>query len=482
MEHAKLMIVDDEETLATFLAKVLKEDNPDFEIEVKTSGEEALDALSEFAPDIVLLDIRLPKKDGTQVLKEIKEFDRNIQVVMMTGFASLESAIASLREGAYDYVNKPFETNQVKTIIKNALERRMLLREREILIGDLSEANEKLAEANTMLKEKRALADKALEHRVEQLSKLDKISHKINAQVNIEKLIKLIPEATVNLFGIQGSIILFLNENKSNLTIKGGAGETNIPFGTEISSDIIPFDVSVTEKSVDQVIKTKIGKKEIGPIVCSSLSSGGKNIGALCLFTEEQLDKNSLQLLNTFSSTASIALENASHFSDLQRSALEIILSLLLLKGFKDPVLKASSERISELVESLANEIGVDKEDIRNIKYAALIHDIGKIVLPEEKPDHKQVFKKTFEILGHVRFMKKALNIVKYSTEDFSKKGKDIPILSRIFSVVYNFEELAKEGKNVSDVIKFLDKEKGKKFDPEIVENFKKVLESKIEE
>jgi response regulator RpfG family c-di-GMP phosphodiesterase len=481
MEGSKVMIVDDEETLATFLAKVLKEENPDFEIIVKTTGEDALESLAEFLPDLVLLDIRLPKKDGTEVLKEIKIFDRDIQVIMMTGFASIDTAVTSLREGAYDYVNKPFETSQVKTIVKNALERRMLLKERETLIGDLSEANEKLADANLMLKEKKAIADKALENRVEQLSKLNKISRKINAQMQIEKLIKLIPEATVDLFETKGSMILFLNQDRSKLLVKGSSGETNIDLGTEISTSISPFDVSVTNKSVEQVKKVKIGKKEYGPIACSSLSSGGKNIGALCILSENEIDKDSLQLLNTLSSSASIALENASLFDDLQRSSLEVILSLLLIKGFKDQSLKDSSERISELAEKLAQEMKVDKDNIKNVKYAALIHDIGRVVLPDETIDIHQIMEKTFKILGHVRFLRKALNIIKQSIENFSDKGEKLPLLSRIFSVVYNFDEHARQGESVSEVLQYLEKEKGKKFDPKVVESFKKVLESQIE-
>jgi len=478
MESTRIMIVDDEETLATFLAKVLKEDNPDFEIEVKLTGEQALEALPDFMPDLVLLDIRLPKKDGTQVLAEIKEFDRDIQVVMMTGYASIDTAVASLREGAYDYINKPFETSQVKTIVKNAVERRSLLKEREILIADLSEANEKLADANTMLKEKRAFADDELKEKVEQLSKLNKISFKITSEVNIEKLVKIIPETTNDLFKTTGSLVLLLDKDKTNLTIKGCAGKTPFNTGEKISTKIAPFDVSVTKKSTEQIKEVKIGEKDVGPMVCSSLSSGGKNIGALCVLTDQDMDKDSVQLLNTLSSTASIALENASLFDDLKRSSLEVMLSLLLIKGFKDPSLKDHSEKVSDLSERLAEEMKVQKEDIRNIKYAALIHDIGRIVLPEGTTDDKLIFEKTFSIVGHMRFLKKPLEIIKHSVEDFSKKGEKIPILSRIFAVVNSFDELARTGKKIQDVISILDKNKGKKFDPKVVDSFKKVLQS----
>jgi response regulator RpfG family c-di-GMP phosphodiesterase len=482
MDNPKIMIVDDEETLATFLAKVLKEDNPDFEIDVKTSGEEALEILPEFAPDLVLLDIRLPKKDGTEVLKEIKEFDRDIQVVMMTGFASLDTAVASLREGAYDYVNKPFETSQVKAIVKNAIERRMLLKEREILINDLSEANEKLSEANAMLKEKKDLADKALEHKVEQLSKLNKISHNMNSKIEIERLLKVIPEATLDLLDAEGSTVLFLDESKTHLITKGVAGDLPLKLGSTISSDLSPFDVSITKKSVDQTKSVKIGKKEFGPVVCSSLSASNQNIGALCVLHSELMDNDSLQLLNTIAASASTALENASLFDDLQRSSLEVILSLMLIKGFTDQSLKDSSERISELTEGVARDLGLDKEYIRHLKYAALIHDIGRVVLGNDVTDYKLIFEKTKNIVGHVRFLRKAIEIINGALMDFSKEADKIPLASRIFAVVFEFEEQARSGKELSDVMDFLEAEQGERFDKDVVKSFKKLLESKAEE
>ncbi len=480
MDHPKILIVDDEETLATFLAKVLKEDNADFEIEVKTTGEEALEILPEYSPDLVLLDIRLPKKDGTQVLKEIKEYDEGIQVIMMTGFASLDTAVASLREGAYDYVNKPFETSQVKAIVKNAIERRMLLKEREILINDLSEANEKLSEANELLKEKKDIADKALQHKVELLSRLNKISHKINSKVEIERLLKVIPEATLDLLDAKGCTILFLGEDKSNLIAKGLAGEFPIEPGATIASDLEPFDVSTTKKSVDQAKSFKIGKKEFGPIVCSSLSASNQNIGALCVLNDEEMDNDALQLLNTFATTASTALENASLFDDLQRSSLEVILSLLLIKGFKDQSLKDASERISEFTEGVAQELGVDKEDIRHLKYAALIHDIGRVVLSDDITEYEQVFAKTKSIIGHVRFLSKAVAIIRDSMLDFSKQGDKISLPSRIFAVAFEFEEQARAGKELNDVMDFLEAQQGQRFDPEVVKSFKKFLQSKL--
>jgi HD-GYP domain-containing protein (c-di-GMP phosphodiesterase class II) len=358
----------------------------------------------------------------------------------------------------------------------------MLLKEREVLINDLSEANEKLSEANALLKEKKDIADQALQHKVEQLSQLNKISHKINSKVEIERLLKVIPEATLDLLGAKGSILLFLDEVKSNLIAKGLAGESPLELGSTINSDLVPFDVSTTKKSVDQAKSVKIGKKEVGPIVCSSLSASNQNIGALCVLSPDMMDKDSLQLLNTLAATASTALENASLFDDLQRSSLEVILSLLLIKGFKDQTLKDSSERISDLAEGVAQDLGVDRENLKHLKYAALIHDIGKVVIGENVADHKQVFEKTKNIVGHVRFLTRALGIIQGSMLDFSKQADKISLPSRIFAVVFEFEEQARAGKELSEVLDTLEAEKGKRFDPDVIKSFKKILESKVED
>ena len=118
MDEDKILIIDDEEALARFIEKILSclgsSENP-LTIQVANTGQNGINLARELQPDVVLLDIKLPDISGIDVLAQLKQMDPDVQVVMMTGFASLETAVAAVREGAYDYINKPFDSFTCKS-------------------------------------------------------------------------------------------------------------------------------------------------------------------------------------------------------------------------------------------------------------------------------------------------------------------------------------------------------------------------------
>ncbi len=113
-----ILIVDDEKNMRWILkSSLVKEGYQVFEAE---DGEEALKAFEDHSPDLILLDLRLPKIDGMTVLKKFIEFDINCPVIMMTAHGSLESAVEAMKIGALDYIVKPFDMEQLKLQIKRA--------------------------------------------------------------------------------------------------------------------------------------------------------------------------------------------------------------------------------------------------------------------------------------------------------------------------------------------------------------------------
>jgi DNA-binding NtrC family response regulator len=124
---AKILIVDDEDLIRWSLAESLKADN--YEILTARSGEEALRHYSEESPDIVLMDIKMPGIDGIEALKRIKEIDEFAQVIMITAFADVNTAIKAMKAGAVDYIIKPFNIDEVKVIIEKSFESLRLKRE-----------------------------------------------------------------------------------------------------------------------------------------------------------------------------------------------------------------------------------------------------------------------------------------------------------------------------------------------------------------
>jgi len=118
MERMRILTVDDEHLILRIIKDILSDEG--YEVETAPDCESAIKTLKKKDFDAVLTDIRMPDKDGVQVLKEIRSFNPNIPVIFMTGFASLESAMEAVKNGAFDYITKPLDYNKLKSIIKHA--------------------------------------------------------------------------------------------------------------------------------------------------------------------------------------------------------------------------------------------------------------------------------------------------------------------------------------------------------------------------
>jgi DNA-binding NtrC family response regulator len=130
MAHATVLIVDDEALIRWSLRERLSRDGYDI-LEAGTA-KEAVEQL-ESTPDLVLLDYRLPDSDGLAVLKQIKDRDAETLVILMTAYSTIENAVEAMRLGAYHYVNKPFNVDEVALLAEKALETSRLRRELKAL-------------------------------------------------------------------------------------------------------------------------------------------------------------------------------------------------------------------------------------------------------------------------------------------------------------------------------------------------------------
>ena len=121
---ANLLIVEDNKDMCQTLADVLKKEG--FHVKTAFSGEDALKILKNQLIDLVLLDLRLPKMDGLEVLSHIKEIDPDLLAIMITAVSDPRPAVAAMKAGAYDYLNKPFELDELKLVVSKALETHQL--------------------------------------------------------------------------------------------------------------------------------------------------------------------------------------------------------------------------------------------------------------------------------------------------------------------------------------------------------------------
>ncbi len=133
MKSTKILIVDDELSVRSSLQEWFMEDG--YQVETAASGEEALRKMHAGPYDLILLDIKMPGMDGITLQKKIKEIDPKAIVIIMTAYASVDTAVDALKLGAYDYVTKPFDPDDLSHLVQNALKQK-----------DLSEENRQLKE------------------------------------------------------------------------------------------------------------------------------------------------------------------------------------------------------------------------------------------------------------------------------------------------------------------------------------------------
>jgi len=132
-----VLVVDDEEMMREILEALLTREG--YEVRLASSGAEGLEIARSVPIDAAIVDVMMPGMDGLEVLDEIKKIDDDIAVLMITAFASVDTAVAAMKRGAFDYVTKPFKHDEVLAVLQNAVERRRLVTENRALRQNLQE-------------------------------------------------------------------------------------------------------------------------------------------------------------------------------------------------------------------------------------------------------------------------------------------------------------------------------------------------------
>ncbi len=135
-KKASILIVDDEESILDTLSGILEDE--DYEVSTASSGEEGLAKFTEIAPDIVILDVWMPKMDGIETLKRIRQKNKNACVIIISGHSNIDTAIHAIKLGAYDFLEKPLSLDKILILIKRALEKQTLEKENLVLRTSIS--------------------------------------------------------------------------------------------------------------------------------------------------------------------------------------------------------------------------------------------------------------------------------------------------------------------------------------------------------
>lgn len=153
----KILIIEDDKAIVDIIRMILEEDG--YEIHGAFNGISGIQKFKDIFPDIVLLDIKMPRMDGIEVLQELKKIDRQAIIIMISGHGNIETAVQTTKLGAYDFISKPFEVERLKVTIQNGLIYKNLLSENEYMKGMLG-SEEKFIGNSEAMKKLRILINK----------------------------------------------------------------------------------------------------------------------------------------------------------------------------------------------------------------------------------------------------------------------------------------------------------------------------------
>jgi len=129
----KILIIEDEAAIRRVLAKILSEENDSYQVEEAQDGLEGVEKIKNEDFDLILCDIKMPKMDGVEVLEAVKKTKPEIPIVMISGHGDLDTAVNTMRLGAFDYISKPPDLNRLLNTVRNALDRKELVVENKLL-------------------------------------------------------------------------------------------------------------------------------------------------------------------------------------------------------------------------------------------------------------------------------------------------------------------------------------------------------------
>ena len=144
---SKILIIEDEASIRRVLIKILSEENDSYQVEEAEDGVQGLEKIKNMDYDLVLCDIKMPKMDGEELLEAVKKIKPEIPMVMISGHGDMETAINTMRLGAFDYISKPPDLNRLLNTVRNALDKKQLVVENKILKKKVSKNYEMIGDS-----------------------------------------------------------------------------------------------------------------------------------------------------------------------------------------------------------------------------------------------------------------------------------------------------------------------------------------------
>jgi signal transduction histidine kinase/DNA-binding NarL/FixJ family response regulator len=315
---ARVLVVDDEPSVVDVFREFLTAQG--YELTVAANGEDAVKRIPDLKPDIILTDINLPGLSGLEVMRFAKTVDAEVAVIVVTGYASASSAIDALRQGAYDYVTKPFDLDDVHQIVERAIANRRLKAINRQLVEELRQKNEILWHHEQGLREKVRLA-------TWQMTTLFEVGKEISANLELAPRLALITSKAAELSGGRAAVLYLRHEETEECRIAGVHGFELPPhpegaphyFNAERAFGLPAFEQRPVRRAADGSSGgfelPAIARLKFTSMLAVPMVAEGQSIGMLVALDKQGgFSAEDESFLALYASQAAIAVRNSQLF------------------------------------------------------------------------------------------------------------------------------------------------------------------------
>jgi response regulator RpfG family c-di-GMP phosphodiesterase len=472
----RVLVVDDEKVIREILADFLSLEG--FSVAVAPDGLSALERLGQESFDMVISDLKMPNIGGLELLEQIKIHHENVLTVIMTGFGTVETAIEAMKKGAYDYILKPFNVEEVIHIVHRGLETQRLISE------------------NIRLRE---------------IVSLQELSLELQATLSLKEVIDSTLAKCLSTAGCAIVAICVLNEKTGKYEEGGRILQPDSPETQ--GPGVLNFETVISEFKEKNFILANsthsVGRFFVEPpidltsFMCIPLVVRQNYIGVLSLYSfdfDVRFTEGQRKTFSMLGSRAAAAIDNAMLFNNLQQTFRQTIQGLARAIEAMDKYTAGHSDRVMVYARITAEELGETHEQVELLIQAGALHDIGKLgchanlnkagkLTREEYGIFKAHPSYGKEIIEPISFLHPIIPGVHLHHERWDGKGyplglegDQIPKMARILAVADAYDAMtsnrAYRRALTHDVaITEIQRCSGTQFDPTIVDAFHKAVE-----
>jgi putative nucleotidyltransferase with HDIG domain len=457
------LIVEDDPMVSSFCTRLLQMRG--YTVRTAFNGREALNILKNHQFDLVLTDLQMPEMGGMALLREMRHHYPDIDTIMFTAYATVETAREALKLGAFDYLTKPFSVDELERTVRRAIEWRRVRQERQ---------------------------------RLSEVVALYEISRTFTSTLDTETAVREIVELLWRRFSPAALSLSLVHPDDNELELLAHRGESansmvgiRVPIRQDAGCDAL-FEGHARLVNNSQ----PVDPSHLARLV---LRSNDRPVGVIDLVRspdQPAFDSDDRTLLAICASQIAASLDNSRLYRQLKYQNLETIAALAASIDARDPYTAGHSLQVTRYAVRLGEVIGLTNDRIEALRYGGLLHDIGKIGVPDVillkpahlTPDEMEIMRAHavigVEIVRGIKALRAVLPIIRHHHERIDGvgypdglRGDQIPLEARIMAIADAYDTMTSDrayrrAMSQEEAVAELQCGRGTQWDADLIDRF----------